>query len=244
MQRVAPDWLVLTKLSDESGLAVGIVTALQFLPRLFLSPMAGLLADRLPRRKLLIFTQSSLGVLAAGLGALVIFDVAQLWHVYIFAGLLGVVTALDNPVRQTFVAELVPADGLANAVALNSASFNAARLIGPGLAGLLIAAVGPGWVFIINAVSFAATIGAMMVMRTGELRHAPRTKKAKGQLREGLAYVRHRSDIVMIMITVFLVGGVGLKFQLTSAVMARVEFGMDAGEYGVLGSVLAIGSLG
>src|SRR5690625_3520831 len=144
MQRVAQDWLVLTKLSDESGLAVGIVTALQFLPMLFLSPMAGLLSDRLPRRKLLIFSLSSLGVRAAGLGALVILDVDQLWHVYIFAGLLGVVTALDNPVRQTFVAEMVPEDRLANAVALNSASFNAARPSAPGLAGRLSPGVGTG----------------------------------------------------------------------------------------------------
>src|SRR5699024_7084412 len=135
------------------------------------------------------------------------------------AFLLGIASAFDAPARQTFVAELVPADGLANAVALNSASFNAARLIGPGLAGLLIAAVGPGWVFIINAVSFAATIGAMMVMRTGELRHAPRMKKAKGQLREGLAYVRHRSDIVMIMAVVFLIGGIGVKVKISLDVM-------------------------
>lgn len=244
MQRVGQDWLVLAYLSGDSGTAVGIVTALQFIPSLFLSPLAGVLADRVNQRKLLMVTQGLMGVLAAGLGVLVIAGHAELWQVYIFALLLGIASAFDAPARQTFVAELVPADGLANAVALNSASFNAARLIGPGLAGLLIAAVGPGWVFIINAVSFAGTICAMLVMRTGELRRPPRTKKAKGQLREGLAYVRHRSDIVLIMIVVFLVGGIGLKFQLTSAVMARVEFGKDAAEYGVLGSILAIGSLG
>src|SRR5699024_2999315 len=161
--------------------------------------------------------------------------------VYFFAFLLGIASAFDAPARQTFVAELVPAEGIPNAVALNSASFNTARLIGPGISGLLIALVGPGWVFMVNAVSFVATIGAILAMRVDELHRVPRATKAKGQLRAGLAYVRHRSDIVLIMVVIFLVGGIGLKFQLTSAVMARVEFGKDAGEYGVLGSVLAIG---
>src|SRR5690625_5925212 len=216
MQRVAQDWLVLTKLSDESGLAVGIVTALQFLPMLFLSPMAGLLADRLPRRKLLIFTQSSLGVLAAGVAARVIFDVAQLCHVYIFAGLLGVVTALDNPVRQTFVAEMVPEDRLANAVALNSASFNAARLIGPGLAGLLIAAVGTGPLLMIHAVSFVATIFSLVYMRQRELHVLPASPREKGQIREGFAYIRNRSDHLVIMAIVGVVASLCLNFQLTS----------------------------
>ncbi len=244
MQRVAQDWLVLTKLSDDSGLAVGIVTALQFIPMLLLSPVAGLLADRLPRRKLLMFTQSSMGVLAAGLGSLVMLDIAQLWHVYIFAGLLGIVTALDNPVRQTFVAEMVPENRLANAVALNSASFNAARLIGPGLAGLLIAAVGTGPLFMINAVSFGATIFSLVYMRQRELHVLPAAPREKGQIREGLAYIRNRSDIIVIMVIVGVVASLGLNFQLTSALMARVEFGKGAGEYGILGSILAIGSLG
>ena len=161
MQRVAQDWLVLTRLTDESGVAVGVVTALQFLPTLLLSAWAGVLADRLPRRALLIATQLAQGALALGLGALVLSGRAELWHVYVFALLLGVVSAFDGPVRQIFVAELVPADKLPNAVGLNSASFNAARLIGPGLAGLLIAWVGSGWVFVINGVSYAATILAL-----------------------------------------------------------------------------------
>lgn len=244
MQRVAQDWLVLTRLSDESGVAVGIVTALQFLPVLLLSAYAGVLADRLPRRALLIATQVSQGVLALGLGALVLSGHAQLWHVYVFALLLGVVTAIDGPVRQTFVAELVPADRLANAVGLNSASFNAARLIGPGLAGLLIAWIGSGWVFVLNGVTFAATILALTRMRRSELHELPRaTGSRRGQLREGLRYVRGRTDIVVIMVVVSVVSTFGLNFQLTSAMMARTEFGMGAGEYGILGSVLAIGSL-
>lgn len=243
MQRVAQDWLVLTELSDESGLAVGITTALQFLPTLLLSAWAGLLADRVNRRKLLIVSQVAQGVLAFGLGALVLSGHARLWQVYGFALLLGCVAAIDQPVRQTFVAELVPAGKLSNAVGLNSASFNAARMIGPGLAGLLIAAFGSGWVFIINGATFAATILALTRMRTGQLFPMPAAPRAEGQIREGMRYVRHRSDILVIMVVMGVVSTFGLNFQLTSALMARAEFGKGAGEYGILGSVVAIGSL-
>lgn len=243
MQRVAQDWLVLTVLTDNSGTAVGVVTALQFLPVLALSAWAGVLADRVDRRKLLILTQSALGVLALALGALVLSGYAELWHVYVFAALLGCVTAIDNPVRQTFVAEMVPKEKLSNAVGLNSAGFNAARLVGPGAAGLLIAAFGPGWMFIINGLTFAAVIVAMTRMRTSELNRLPVTARAKGQIREGVRYVRNRSDIVVIMCVVCVVSTFGLNFQLTSAVMATAEFGKGAGEYGILGSILAIGSL-
>ena len=243
MQRVAQDWLVLTQLSHDSGVAVGFVTALQFAPILALSAWAGVLADRVDRRKLLMLTQGLMGVLAAGLGALVLSGHAQLWHVYLFALALGAVSAVDAPVRQTFVAELVPPDKLSNAVGLNSASFNAARLIGPGLAGLLIAAVGTGWVFLINAVSFAGTILALVWMHSGELHRMPLAPRAKGQIREGLAYVRHRTDIMLIMVVMSVVSTFGLNFQLTSAMMARTVFHKGAGQYGVLGSILAIGSL-
>ena len=243
MQRVAQDWLVLTVLTDNSGTAVGIVTALQFLPVLALSAWAGVLADRVDRRKLLIITQTALGVLALALGALVLSGHAELWHVYVFAALLGCVTAIDNPVRQTFVAEMVPKEKLSNAVGLNSAGFNAARLVGPGAAGLLIAAFGPGWMFIINGLTFAAVIVAMTRMRVSELNRLPVAPRAKGQIREGVRYVRNRSDIVVIMCVVCVVSTFGLNFQLTSAVMATAEFGKGAGEYGILGSILAIGSL-
>lgn len=243
MQRIAQDWLVLTELTDNSGLAVGVVTALQFVPAVFLTPVAGLLADRFDPRKLLIWTQGALGVLAAVLGALVLGGHAQLWHVYVLALALGVATAFDAPARQVFVSELVPPERLGNAVSLNSASFNAARLVGPGVAGLAIAAVGTGWVFVINAASFAFTIGAMLLMRTSELQHMPRSERGKGQLREGLRYVRRRSDIVVILAVLFVVAALGLNFQLTSAVMATEVFGKSADGYGILGSVLAIGSL-
>jgi len=243
MQRVAQDWLVLTDLSDNSGVAVGVVTALQFAPVLALSAWAGVLADRLPRRRLLMVTQGAMGFLALALGALVLSGHVQLWHVYVFAGLLGVVTAFDNPVRQTFVAEMVPADKLSNAVGLNSASFNAARLIGPGIAGLLIAVVGSGWIFVINGVTFAATILALGFMRTRELHVLPSASREKGQIREGIRYVRGRTDIIVIMVVLGVVSTFGLNFQLTSAMMASVEFGKGPGEYGILGSILAIGSL-
>lgn len=243
MQRIAQDWVVLTDLSDHSGLAVGIVTALQFLPALVLSPYAGLLADRLPRKALLMTTQATMGVLAGVLGILVLTGVVQLWHVYVFALLLGMASAMDAPVRQTFVAELVPAEGLPNAVGLNSASFNAARLIGPAVAGLAIAAIGAGWVFVVNAGTFAFTIAALLMIKDADrfpLAHAPR---AKGQLREGVDYVRRRTDIVLILVVLGVVGALGLNFQLTSAVMATTIFDKGSAEYGLLGSVLAIGSL-
>jgi MFS family permease len=172
---------------------------------------------------------------------LVLSGAAELWHVYVFATLLGVVSAIDGPVRQTFVAQLVPTKRLANAVGLNSTSFNAARLIGPGVAGLLIAVVGTGWVFVINGIAFGAVIISLTRMR--DLRALPVASRAKGQIREGLAYIRGRSDIVVIMVVMGVVSMFGLNFQLTSAMMARVEFGRGASEYGILGSVLAIGSL-
>ncbi|KZM37044.1 MFS transporter [Oerskovia enterophila] len=243
MQRIAQDWLVLTVLTANSGVAVGVITALQFAPVLALSAWAGVLADRLPRRKMLMATQGASGLLALGLGALVLSGHVELWHVYGFALALGCVSALDGPVRQTFVAEMVPSDKLSNAVGLNSASFNAARLIGPGVAGLLIAAVGTGWVFIINGISFGATIFALSRMRTREMHRLPSASREKGQIREGIRYVRGRSDIIVIMVVLSVVSTFGLNFQLTSAMMARVEFGMGAGEYGMLGSILAIGSL-
>jgi MFS family permease len=243
MQRTAQDWLVLTQLTDNSGIALGVVTGLQFLPVLFLSPWAGLLADRMDRRKLLVATQGSMGVFAAILGGLVLSGQVRLWHVYVLALALGVAAAFDAPVRQTFVGELVPKERLANAVGLNSASFNAARLVGPGVAGVLIAVVGTGWMFVLNAVSFGCTILALVVMRRSELYPMPTVPRSKRQIRAGLAYVRHRPDILVIMVVVGVVSAFGLNFQMTSALMARTVFDKGAGEYGLLGSVLAIGSL-
>ena len=191
----------------------------------------------------MVVTQSLSGLWALLLGLLVIGGHAQLWQVYVLAGLLGVTSAIDAPVRQTFVAAMVPPAQLANAVGLNSASFNAARLVGPGVAGLLIAAVGTGPVFLINAATFAATVIALLALRTSELHPLPRARRGRGATREGLAYVRSRPDVLMILLVVGLVGAFGMNFQMTTALMARVEFDRGATEYGLLGSVMAIGSL-
>lgn len=243
MQRIAQDWLVLTVLTDNSGVAVGIVTGLQFLPFLLLGPYAGLVADRVNPRRLLIATQSAAAALGIGLGALVLLGQVELWHVYLFALALGVVSAFDTPVRQTFVTNLVPVGYLANAVGLNSASFNAARLVGPAVAGLVIAGVGTGWVFLINGLTFIATIAVLLAMRVRELKFQERALRQRGQVREGLRYVRRRADIMIILIIMAVVSTFTLNFQLTSALMASTEFGKGPSEYGLLGSILAIGSL-
>ena len=186
MQRIAQDWLVLTQLTNHDASAVGIVMGLQFAPQLLLLPWTGLAADRFNQRKLLIFTQATMGVLALILGVLTIEGVTRLWHVYLFAFLFGSAAALDAPVRQTFVAELVGDEHLPNAVALNSTSFNAARMIGPALAGLLIAKVGTGWAFLINGISFAAVILiSMSLFRVSELRPSARAARAPGGFMEG-----------------------------------------------------------
>ena len=173
MQRTAQDWLVLAELTDKNATAVGIVMALQFGPPLLLLPLTGFVADHFDRRRLLIFTQTCMGLLALGLGLLTISGHVVLWQVNVFAFLLGCVTAFDAPARQTFVSDLVTEAELSNAVALNSTSFNGARLIGPAVAGLLIALIGSGWVFVLNAVSFIAVIASLHLLRIGELqRHA------------------------------------------------------------------------
>ncbi len=243
MQRVAQDWLVLTQLSNNSGVAVGLTTGLQFAPILLMAPVAGAVADRFDRRKVLLATQTASGVLAGLLGLLVVSGAAQLWHVYVFATLLGVVSAIDGPARQAFVSELVPLEDLPNAVGLNSASFNAGRLIGPGIAGLLIHWFGTGPVFLINALTFGAVLTSLTHMRTAELRGVQRSRRGGGVV-EGLRYVRSRPDIMMILVIVGMVGTFGMNFQLTTALMARLQFGKGAGEYGLLGSIMAIGSLG
>lgn len=243
MQRVAQDWVVLTVLTADSGIAVGIVTALQFLPFLMLGPFSGVLADRIAPRRLLLMTQTASAGLGIALGVLVLSGQVELWHMYAFAFALGIASAFDMPVRQTFVSALVPKESLPNAVGLNSASFNTARLIGPALAGFAVAAIGSGWVFIVNGLTFVGTIIALVFMRVDELTPFRRAPRSRGQIREGLRYVRDRAELIVVMVVVSTVAMLGLRFQLTSALMARVEFGRGAEEYGIIGSVLAIGSL-
>jgi MFS family permease len=242
MQRTAQDWIVLTKLTNHDAAAVGITLALQFGPQLLLMPLSGLIADRVNRRKLLICTQVGMGILGLGLGLIVLANVATLWEVYGFAFALGVVAAIDAPVRQTFVSELVPEKSIPNAVALNSASFNGARLIGPAVAGILIAIIGSGWVFILNAASFGAMLAALVFIRVGELNLSKRAPKKRGQIRAGWTYVGSRPDIVVILIMVFLVGTFGFNFPIFTSTMA-LAFHQGANGYGLLSSVMAIGSV-
>jgi len=242
MGRVAQDWLVLTQLTDHDPIALGVVTGLQFAPMVLLAPWAGMVADRFRKRRILFVTQSMLAVTSLLTGVLVVTGVVELWHVYLLALLQGLATAIDNPARQTFVSEMVPRTSLANAVSLNSASFNAARILGPGVAGLVIAAVGTGPAFFVNTLSFVAVLLALTQMKTELLRPAPRSR-GKGQIRDGLRYVRRRPDIILIMVLVFVLGTFGMNFQLTTALMATQQFHKGAGEYGLLGSIMAIGSL-
>lgn len=242
MGRVAQDWVVLTEVTDHSASALGIVTGLQFAPMLLLAPWTGAVVDMVPKRRLLLLTQLTLALSAAIGGLLVITGSAQLWHFYGLALLTGVATAFDNPARQTFVGEMVPASHLANAVALNSASFNLGRLVGPAVAGLAIAAVGSGPAMLANAVTFAAVIGSLLLIRPGDLTPAPRAAR-RGSIVEGLRYVRGRPDIQLVMLLIFVLGTFGMNFQLTIALMATQVFGKGSQEYGLLGSFMAVGSL-
>lgn len=244
MQATAQNWVVLTELTDNNASAVGVTMALQFGPQLLLVPFSGAVADRFDRRQVLFITQSLLMVFAAALGVLLITGNAELWHLYGFALGLGIVNAFDSTSRQAFVSDLVGTEQLSNAVALNSASFNSARLIGPAVAGVLIAIVGSGWVFIINAVSFLAMLGALALI-TARRPVAQGVEQRESQLRQlsaGFRYVLRRRDLLVIFIMVFLVGAFSMNFPVMSSTMA-VEFGRGASDYGLLSSILAIGSL-
>jgi MFS family permease len=244
MQRTAQDWLVLTQLTHNNATAVGFVMALQFGPQVLLLPLTGFAADHLDRRKLLFATQATMGALALGLGLLTVAGVVRLWHVYVFAFLLGCVTAFDAPARQTFVSDLVSEADLSNAVALNSTSFNAGRLIGPAIAGVLIAGIGSGWVFLVNAASFGAVLVSLGVIRVADLRSTDRASRTRGSLVEGFRYVWKRSDLKTVLFMLFLIGTFGLNFPIFISTMAVSAFHKGAGEYGLLTSIMAIGSVG
>jgi MFS family permease len=242
MQRVAQDWLVL-ELSGGSGVAVGITTALQFVGMLVLSTYAGVIADRFDRRRILVITQTWLALCAAALGLLAISGLAQTWHVYLLAFLFGLGTAFDNPARQAFVSELVGQDRLPNAIGLNSATFHAARIIGPAVAGFVIAGFGTGWAILSNAFTYLAFILALRLLDPWQLHSEPRTERGRGQIREGLSYVVRHRQILLAMGVALSVGTFGMNFQLTSALMAQQEFGLGAEQYGLLGTFVAVGSL-
>ena len=243
MQRTAQDWLVLTGLTHHSAAAVGVVMGLQFGPQMLFLPWSGYAADHMDQRRLLMITQATLGVLALALGVLTITGVVRLWHVYVFAFLFGSTTAFDSPVRQTFVSELVGDTDLANAVALNSTSFNAARMIGPAVAGAVIASVGVGWAFVLNGLSFVAVLVSLTRLRTEELRVRARAKPAKGSLVAGFRYVWARPDLKAIVVMLFLIGTFGLNFPIFISTMAVRVFHADAGGYGLLSSMMAVGTV-
>ena len=241
MQRVAQDWLVLD-LSGTSGVALGITTGLQFLPYLLFSLWGGTLADRFDRRRLIIATQSIMGLLALALGAVTLTGSATVHLVYVFAFLLGCASAVDNPARQAFVNEIVGPDDLHNAIALNSASFNLARLGGPALAGVMVAVLGSGWVFILNAASFAVTILALLLMRAREL--LPQIRRSGAvKLVAGLRYVRVRRELLLVLSLAFGVATFGLNYQITMALMARQQFSLGAEAFGLMSTALALGAL-
>src|SRR4051812_663438 len=247
MQRVAQDWLVLS-LPGTGGTELGITTGLQFLPVLLLSPYAGVVADRFSKRTMLQLTQLGMAVSSLLLGAIAVSGHAEVWMVYALAFTFGIASAFDAPARQSFVSEMVGPDDLTNAVGLNSASFNTARLVGPGLAGLLIGLLGggataSGWVILLNGVSYFAVTAQLRRMDAGLL-HTPELRgRSPGMLLEGLRYVRSQPKMLMILVLVFFAGTFGMNFQVTSALMATQVFGKGAGEFGILGSCLAVGSL-
>jgi len=244
MQRTAQDWLVLTELTHHSATTVGVVMGLQFGPQLLLLPWAGYAADRFDRRRLLIVTQAAMGVLSLALGLLAITGFVQLWQVFVLAFLSGCVTAIDGPARQTFVSDLVGEEHLANAVALNSTSMNGALLVGPSVAGIVIAAFGSGWAILLNGASFLAVLCSLMFLRKSELHPILRAGRARGSLVEGFRYVRSRPDIGAILWMIALIGTFGLNFPIFISTMSTRVFHGGADLYGALYSVMALGTVG
>lgn len=242
MARVAQDWLVLTQLTDQSATDLGYITALQFAPGVLISPIAGAVADRFGKRRIMMITQSGTALVFAALTALVATGAVQLWHVYLSATIAGVLWGFDAPARQAFVSEVVPDHLLGNAVGLNSASFNGARLLGPAIAGLMIAWVGIWPVFAVNTISFIAVLLGLFLMRPDQLHPAP-VRRGRGAIREGIAYVAHRPDLQLVLFCIFMLGTFGLNFQITNALMATKVFGVGPEGYGLLGSVMASGTL-
>ncbi|MGW0766754.1 MFS transporter [Streptomyces sp. NPDC002676] len=242
MQRIAQDWLVLSLTG--SSAAVGITTALQFLPMLLFGLYGGVLVDRLPKRPTLMVTQVWMAVTGLVLAALTLTGQVQVWHVYVAAFAVGLATVVDNPARQSFVSEMVGPDQLQNAVSLNSANFQSARLVGPAVAGLMITGVGTGWAFLANGLSFAAPLAGLLLMRTRELHVVERAPRGKGQLREGLRHVAGRPELVWPIVLVGFVGTFGFNFPVWLSAYADDIFHAGAGSYSLFNTLIAVGSLG
>jgi MFS family permease len=241
MQRIAQDWLVLSLTG--SSTAVGITTALQFLPMLLFGLYGGVLVDRLPKRPTLLATQTAMGLTGLALAFLTLSGQVQVWHVYVAAFAVGLATVVDNPARQSFVSEMVGRDQLQNAVSLNSANFQSARLVGPAVAGLLITSVGTGWAFLLNGLSFIAPIAGLLLMRSRELHPVERTPRGKGQLREGLRYVAGRPELMWPIVLVGFIGTFGFNFPVWLSAYADDVFHAGAGAYSLFNTLMAVGSL-
>ncbi|MGN9814730.1 MFS transporter [Streptomyces sp. SD11] len=241
MQRIAQDWLVLSLTG--SSAAVGFTTALQFLPMLLFGLYGGVLVDRLPKRPTLLVTQTAMGLTGIALAFLTLSGHVQVWHVYVAAFVVGLATVIDNPARQSFVAEMVGPGQLQNAVSLNSANFQSARLIGPAVAGLLITGVGTGWAFLLNGLSFVAPIAGLLLMRSSELSQVERAPRGKGQLREGLHYVAGRPELLWPIILVGFIGTFGFNFPVWLSAYADDVFHGGAGAYSLFNTLMAVGSV-
>ncbi|MCQ9134526.1 MFS transporter, partial [Streptomyces hilarionis] len=241
MQRIAQDWLVLSLTG--SATAVGVTTALQFLPMLLFGLYGGVLVDRLPKRRTLLFTQSAMALTGIALAVLSLSGHVQVWHVYVAAFAVGLATVLDNPARQTFVSEMVGPDQLQNAVSLNSANFQSARLIGPAVAGVMITGVGTGWAFLFNGLSFVAPLAGLLLMRSRELHVVERAPRGRGQLREGLRYVAGRPDLIWTIVLVGFVSTFGFNFPVYLSAFADDVFHAGAGSYSLFNTLMAVGSL-
>ncbi len=242
MQTVAQAYLILFPLHG-TGVDVAIATSLQFLPMLLLGPFGGLAADRLDKRRVLYATQAGAGVLALVLGLLTVTHSAVMWEVYVLAGGLGFVNLFDNPARQTFVSEMVGRDLLPNAVSLNSVLMNSARIIGPAIGGVLIVTVGVATCFFLNALSYAAVIVALAMMRASELHRRPGVERAKGQVREGLRYVWATRDLRVPLVSMAIVGVFAFNFTVTLPLLAKFTFGGGAGLYSWFLVAMGVGAV-
>lgn len=241
MQTVAQSWLVLQLTGSPT--AIGVVLALQTVPMLLLGPYGGVIADRVDKRRLMIGLQSLMGVQALILGLLVVTDTVALWHVYALAILLGLNQCFENPARQSFMLEMVGPEDLRNAVSLQSVLASCSRMIGPAVAGLVIAAGGIGVCFLLNAASFVAVVASLLTLDISKLRPSPPTARARGQLREGLAYVRRTPDLAVPLLMMALVGCLAFEFQVVLPVLADHTFEAGAGAYGFLTAAMGAGSV-
>jgi MFS family permease len=241
MQRVALAWLVLQLTG--SATAVGAVTALEFLPILFLAPVGGVVADRWDKRRLLYVTQSAAGLLAAALGLIVVTGAVELWMIYVLAACLGVVYSVDMPARQTFVLEMVGRDELTNAVSLNSVLVNMARVLGPATAAGLILAVGIGWCFLVNAASYLAVLVTLAMMDAVALHTSPPQPRRKGQLREGFRYVRATPSVLTPLLIMAAVGTFAYEYQVVLPVFAKFTFGGNAATFASMTALMGLGAV-